>query len=254
VAVPRSAVPKTTTATRGGRRSPQSNGPKPAVGSGTTAKGGERRDQIVRAAAETFYRKGYDATTTQDIAEAVGMLKGSLYYYISAKEDLLYETINEVHEVCATNLERHAVMDGDPLTRMWALVHDHVVGNAEHLLSSAVFFRDVGALTGRRRTQILELRDQLDSALRQLIHEGQTTGRIRDDVDADVAAPGILTMCDALYHWYRPDGTLSASDVATKYADLAVGGVAARTSYVSKARDAALAHLGAERAVAADMP
>ncbi|HRD99765.1 MAG TPA: helix-turn-helix domain-containing protein, partial [Ilumatobacteraceae bacterium] len=41
-----------------------------------------RRNEIVRAAAETFYSKGYDATTTQDIAEAVGMLKGSLYYYI----------------------------------------------------------------------------------------------------------------------------------------------------------------------------
>src|ERR1700687_405761 len=101
----------------------------------------DRYDDIVRAAAEIFYRKGYDATTMQDIAEVVGMLKGSLYYYISAKEDLLYEIIDEVHEVWAKNLERNTVMQGDPLTRIWAFVHDNVIGNAMNLVNSAVFSR-----------------------------------------------------------------------------------------------------------------
>jgi len=204
----------------------------------------------VRAAAETFYRKGYDATTTQDIAEAVGMLKGSLYYYISAKEDLLYEIINEVHEVWATNLKRHEIMDGDPLTRIWAFVHNNVVGNAENLVSSAVFFRDFSALTGQRRKHILELRDVHDNTLREMIREGQSSRAVRKGVDPKVAATGILTMCNALYHWYRPDGALTAEDVAIQYADLAVGGLAAKVELLDRARSEAVTHLQAELASA----
>lgn len=200
-----------------------------------------RRNDIVRAAAETFYRKGYDATTTQDIAEAVGMLKGSLYYYISAKEDLLYEIIDEVHEVWAKNLERNEIMQGDPLTRIWAFVHNNVIGNASNLVNSAVFFRDFGALTGRRREHILALRDLHDNSLRELIREGQADGLVRKGLDAKLAATGILTMCNALYHWYRPDGALTPEAVAEAYADLAVAGLAAKPGLLDDARDRALA-------------
>ncbi|MGD9995547.1 MAG: TetR/AcrR family transcriptional regulator [Ilumatobacteraceae bacterium] len=221
-------------------------GAKRAAGaSGTTKRGTTRREEIVRAAAETFYRKGYDATTTQDIAEAVGMLKGSLYYYISAKEDLLYEIISEVHEVWANNLKRHEIMDGEPLTRIWAFVHNNVVGNAENLVNSAVFFRDFSALTGQRRKHILALRDVHDNTLREMIREGQTMGQVRASVDPKVAATGILTMCNALYHWYRPDGALSVDDVAVQYADLVVSGLATQTKMLDRARHEALTQLEA---------
>jgi AcrR family transcriptional regulator len=202
---------------------------------------GSRRNDIVRAAAETFYRKGYDATTTQDIAESVGMLKGSLYYYISAKEDLLYEIIDEVHEVWAKNLERNEIMQGDPLTRIWAFVHNNVIGTAMNLVNSAVFFRDFGALTGRRREHILALRDLHDNSLRELIREGQADGLVRKGVDAKLAATGILTMCNSLYHWYRPDGVLTAEAVADAYADMAVASLTARPELLASSRKRAKA-------------
>ena len=45
-----------------------------------------------------FHEKGYEATSIQDIADAVGILKGSLYYYITSKEDLLFEILEDVHQ------------------------------------------------------------------------------------------------------------------------------------------------------------
>ncbi|MCU1504752.1 MAG: Transcriptional regulator, TetR family [Ilumatobacteraceae bacterium] len=200
-----------------------------------------RRDDIVRAAAETFYRKGYDATTTQDIADTVGMLKGSLYYYITAKEDLLYEIIDEVHVRLASNLDVVAAMAGDPLTRIWALVHHNVIGNAENLINSAVFFRDFGALTGRRRKHIIALRDKGDTMLRELIQEAQAAGAARPGVDAKLTGTAINTMCNALYHWYRPEGALAPEAVAQSFADLAVASICARPSMVAAARQKALA-------------
>lgn len=195
----------------------------------------------MQAAAETFFRKGYDATTTQDIAEAVGMLKGSLYYYISAKEDLLYEIVKNVHEVIQVNVDRLERFDAPPLTRTWAFVRDIVVTNAEHLIPAAVFFRDFRSLTGRRRTNIVKLRDAHDQALRDLIHEGQDLGHVHARLDANLAATGILTMCNSLYLWYKPGGRLSANEVAEQYADLAVGALSVDAELLATARAEALA-------------
>lgn len=201
----------------------------------------------MRAAAETFFRKGYDATTTQDIADTVGMLKGSLYYYISSKEDLLYEIISEVHTRLAGNLDVVEAIDAEPMARIWALVYTNVIGNAENLINSAVFFHDFGALSGRRRKHILELRDKGDTMMRDLIQEVQSAGAARPGVDAKLAATAVNTMCNALYQWYRPAGALQPTDVATSYADLAVASIAARPKLVDTARRAALAALaGAE--------
>jgi AcrR family transcriptional regulator len=202
---------------------------------------GDRRADIIRAAAETFYRKGYDATTTQDIAEAVGMLKGSLYYYIKAKEDMLYEIIDGVHKRLARNLDVVREMDGDPLTRMWTLVHHNVIGNAENLINSAVFFRDFSSLATRRRKHIIALRDRGDSMMRELIQEALDAGLARPDVDAKLAATAINTMCNSLYQWYKADGALTPEAVARNYADLAVASVSARPELLVAARDAALA-------------
>src|ERR1700733_12619467 len=60
------------------------------------ARGRER--EVLEAGAEVFARKGYAAATVQDVADALGILKGSLYYYIKTKEDLLYSVMVEVHE------------------------------------------------------------------------------------------------------------------------------------------------------------
>ncbi|HRE03012.1 MAG TPA: hypothetical protein PLV68_17065, partial [Ilumatobacteraceae bacterium] len=103
-----------------------------------------------------------------------------------AKEDLLYEIIQEVHEVWAANLQRSEILQGDPLTRIWVFVNYNVIGNASNLVNSAVFFRDFGALTGRRREHILALRDVHDNTLRELIREGQADGSIRADVPAEI--------------------------------------------------------------------
>ena len=56
-----------------------------------------REQQILDAAAVVFYEKGYAAASIQDVADAVGILKGSLYYYIDSKEDLLFEILRDAH-------------------------------------------------------------------------------------------------------------------------------------------------------------
>ena len=54
-----------------------------------------REHEVVEAAVKVFYEKGYAASTIQDVADVVGVLKGSLYHYISSKEDLLFRILQQ---------------------------------------------------------------------------------------------------------------------------------------------------------------
>ena len=72
-----------------------------------------RLREIYDAAARVFSEKGYDGASIQDVADAVGILKGSLYYYIDTKQDLLFGIIDEVHRDTLRSLEEWVAVDGD---------------------------------------------------------------------------------------------------------------------------------------------
>ena len=74
----------------------------------TTTAPSARYLEILDAAADLFFHKGFGATTTQDVADAVGLLKGSLYHHIGSKEDLLVGIIDDVH---AAAMERLAAAE-----------------------------------------------------------------------------------------------------------------------------------------------
>lgn len=185
-----------------------------------------RQQEILEAAARVFHEKGYESTSIQDIADSVGILKGSLYYYITSKEDLLFEIIQGVHEEALKNLDRTAAVQGDALQKIRAFVVVHFTHNAHNLVKMAVFFQDFRSLNGARREVIVEERDLYDSFLRDLIRSGQEEGIVCPDIEPKLAAITVLGMMNWIYHWYRPGGERSASEIASAYADFVVAGLA----------------------------
>jgi AcrR family transcriptional regulator len=185
-----------------------------------------RRQEILEATARVFHEKGYESTSIQDIADSVGILKGSLYYYITSKEDLLYEIIQGVHEEALKNLDRTAAVDGDALQKIRAFVVIHFTYNALNLVKMAVFFQDFRSLNGGRREMIVEERDLYDNFLRDLIRQGQDEGIVCPDLEPKLTAITILGMLNWIYQWYQPGGELSAPVIANAYADFVVAGLA----------------------------
>lgn len=185
-----------------------------------------RRQELVDVAARIFHEKGYDATSIQDVAEALGILKGSIYYYIDSKEDLLFEVVQEVHETALANMERLRKLDVDPLVKLRMFVQEHVRHIIDNLVKAAVFFHDYGSLSSDRRQYIVRERDQYDRFLRRLIEEGQAQKVICADVNAKLASFAILGMMNWTYQWYRPGERLSADAIATGFADMVLAGLA----------------------------
>src|SRR5919112_3179734 len=120
----------------------------------STAKRRNRHAEVIDAAVEIFYEKGYSAAAIQDVADAVGMLKGSLYYYIDTKEDLLFEICERVHAQSLGILDEVAALDLPPIERIRAYIYAHVKWYLENTKLVGVFFREWRYLTGDRFEQV----------------------------------------------------------------------------------------------------
>src|SRR5918995_6991075 len=108
-----------------------------------------RRSQLTREAARLFAEKGYHGTSIGDLAEAMGVQKGSLYAHISSKHDLLYETMREGADAFHGALD--AIDERLPATekiRLALRAHLRVV--AEQLDVATVFVREWRYLEGER--------------------------------------------------------------------------------------------------------
>jgi AcrR family transcriptional regulator len=210
--------------TPGGCRSEQ----RPARGPYSTAPGEKRQRAIIAAAIDQFSRRGYADATVEDIAAAVGLLKGSLYYYIRTKEDLLFGAILEVHDAMASiAAEVTASRVVSPIARLDELVRRQVLSNASHLARTTVYHREQSFLSAPRRAASNEHREAYYAFVADLIQEGQGAGEIARVVDPRLAAECVASLSTTFYTWWTPDDRVSAAQLADQLARFAVDGVRA---------------------------
>lgn len=179
-----------------------------------------RRGEVLDAAVRIFHAKGYDATSIQDIADEVGILKGSIYYYITSKEDVLFEILSDVHEEAFKAVQDALAVDGDPLQRIRAFVTTLAQFNADYPERMGIFLHDLRSLSEDRRNEIVRKRDRYDKMLRKMISEGQDQGLVCPDIDPKLATLAIMGMINTIYQWYRPTGRLRSKYIGSVYADL----------------------------------
>ena len=132
-----------------------------------------RLELIIEAAARMFDAKGYSATSTQDIANEVGLLKGSIYYYINSKEDLLFRIIEESHEGALRAIATVSDLRVGPLAKSYALVNTHVKVFHDDRVKHSVFFKEFRSLSDSRKEVIRGTGHAYSLFLRSILEEGQ---------------------------------------------------------------------------------
>lgn len=199
----------------------------------------ERWVELVQAATQVFYERGYDGASLQDIADRLGMLKGSLYYYIHTKEDLLFEVIKAVYEQGLAAVREAAEIPGDPLARLERVIIAHVGQTCRNLVATAVYLHELNSLPTKLRQKVDGRSYQ--SVFLDLLEEAQEAGLLRPGVEPRLATFWILGSTNWVYRWFHHDGQFTASLVASQFAELAINGLAtsdalaARTPGPSKA-------------------
>lgn len=189
--------------------------------------GARRRDQeVLEVAVKVFYDRGYAAATVQDIADELGILKGSLYHYIDTKEDLLFRLCEGVHRDVEAILEHVASVEGvSPLNRLDLFVRRQLEYNLEHLPEIAVYYRDADYLEGPRKAEVVAMRRANVSFVAGLIREAQDAGEADAGIDARLLTNCLFATIIWPYRWYRPAGRESRQRIVDACAAYAIGGL-----------------------------
>lgn len=189
----------------------------------------DRLAEIYRAAAQIICEKGYDATSMNEIAEAVGITKAGLYHHISGKRDLLFQIMNFGLDALEEEVIQPARALKDAEQRLRAIIHGHA-----QLITSrstpqgnnpvTVVVDEVAGLTPAQRRKISQRKrayvDFISDTLRQLQEDGKLA-----EVDITAAAFSLLGMILWLSRWYSPAGRLTPEQVSEEVTKIAFGGL-----------------------------
>ena len=160
------------------------------------------RQDILDAAAKVFGNRGYESATLEEVATVVGIQKGSLYYHIESKEQLLLEIHEQLKSVLFQRIHADvAAAKGDPIIEMKAIVTAIVETISANLDKAKVCLRDYRALSTKNVNVVLQNRDYLldmiEGVIGRLVANGN--GRV---ASAWVAAQGILGMAYWIIEWF----------------------------------------------------
>jgi AcrR family transcriptional regulator len=185
-----------------------------------------REDEVAAAAVKVFREHGYADASVQDVADELGILKGSLYHYIETKEDLLYRVLMELHEQVEEILVRVAAEEGlAPLERLGLYVREQVEFNVQNLARVSIYYDDVDRLGEKRRKEIFEQRKVHERFVAGLIEEAQKNGEASSDLDAHVAANCIFATVIWTYKWFHPGGKVSREKLGASVVQFVLDGV-----------------------------
>jgi TetR/AcrR family transcriptional regulator, cholesterol catabolism regulator len=168
-----------------------------------------RRQELSRQAARLFAQKGYHGTSIGDLAEALGVQKGSLYAHIEGKEDLLYETMHAGAAAFHQGLD--AIPEQSVATEKIRLaMRSHLRVVADQLEVATVFVQEWKYLEGEHRDEIVAERRRYEERIRDLFREGREQSELRTDLDDGIAALLFLSAANWAYTWLRPGADTDA--------------------------------------------
>lgn len=188
-----------------------------------TANNASTRVEILKSAAIAFRRLGYHGATVEQIAAALKMKKGNLYYYYRNKEEILLACHQYSLDRLLALLEEVERGDGAPDEKLHRLIVSFVHTILDELHGTALFL-DLEALTSAHRKQVIARRDQFDHGMRRVIENGVRAG-VFGHIDAKLLSFAILGAVNWIPRWYQPDGPASSQDIADRFADYLVGGL-----------------------------
>jgi AcrR family transcriptional regulator len=183
--------------------------------------------KMLDTACALFARKGYFATSIREIASAMGIQKASLYYYISSKEDLIYQISKTAMEHVTSCVKVALGQVSGPEERLYAFITSHVAGLLQHQNWHAAANEELmHAFSTERRKEIVAMRDAYEQMARGILEDAQAAGLIRSDISAKFLSLILFGMITNLYSWYQPEVDVVPSELGFILADLFMAGIA----------------------------
>ena len=189
------------------------------------------RDKVYEIAAEVFHRKGYDNTSMNDIAEAVGLTKAGLYHHVPSKESLLFTILDYGMDMTEAYVVDPLEAIADPVRRLKKMIELHLklILEGRRLAVTGLLHECQGlskphqAKINRRKKQYVRLVTELVSEVMK--KSNGKAANPADPPDPKVAALALLGMLNWTYQWYKPSGSVKPDEVVREFQDLFIHGV-----------------------------
>jgi AcrR family transcriptional regulator len=186
-----------------------------------------------------FAVKGFDATSVQDVVEAVGLTKGAFYYYFDSKDQLLYEMHRRVisHQLSSAG-EILAATD-DPREALRALVIDLIDSIDRYHDEVTIVLREHHRFPAHDLPKVEADRLRYQDLLTSVITEGQRRGAIRSDISAELLTRALLGICTGAKDWYLGSDWTETGDVGPSMALIFLEGIVLRAGDTGTPRSTA---------------
>jgi AcrR family transcriptional regulator len=202
-------------------------------------RGERKRIEIARAAAAIFRRRGYHGASVDQIASALNMAPGNLYYYFKNKEEILYVCHDYSLELILKELKDVEQSNLPPDRQIHRLIVSFV-----HLfidvLHGTAWTLEVEALSPALLKKVIAKRDRIDKGFRKILSDGMKAG-VFAERDPKLVSFVIFGAINWIPRWYDPAGRATSHDIAQVFADYLVAGL-------QNADEMALAAVGTARA------
>jgi TetR/AcrR family transcriptional regulator, cholesterol catabolism regulator len=187
----------------------------------------DRRDVILERAADLFARQGVAATTVREIADAVGILSGSLYHHFASKDEIVDAIVGSFMDDLVTRYDEVLASTDDPAQRLRGLVVSSLATVAGHPHATEIYQKDARYLS-EGKAPVAENARLVRRAWIGVLEEGVEAGIFRSDVPVTVIYPLLRDGLWLTARWFKPTKTYGYDELAADYLKVFLDGIGAR--------------------------
>lgn len=169
--------------------------------SGRTIERRNRDLEVLEAAIKIMAEKGYSAMSVQEVADAVGVLKGSLYHYFSSKEDLLFRVIEDSYSRATATAEDVASLGLEPLEELFEYLRRQALWYFTQQDRAKIYFTEARQLKGERLVQMMQRGREYEKRLLNLIVAAKEAGSIKSNTDPRILCLYVEGSLENLRNW-----------------------------------------------------
>lgn len=184
----------------------------------------DRKSQILKAAAVLIKEKGYDGTSMRDLASTIAMEASSLYNHISSKDQILKLICFDMAEKFDKGLAEVNDIYFNAEEKLHLAVKNHILILTENPDKSYVFINEWRKLDPSSLQEFIVLRDKYEQGISEILKNGEEEGLFNEG-DKKFAVLTILSSLNWIVEWYKPNGSMTAEQIANKLTDFILTGL-----------------------------
>lgn len=165
-----------------------------------------RDKEVLAVAISVMSERGYSATSIQEVADRVGVLKGSLYHYFGSKEELLFRILTESHAESMEIMEAAAELRLAPLQELCEFLSQSAFWYLKNIDRANIYFTETRHLTGDRLIETRLRGRNFERHIKNLITEAQNQGQISGDLDVRLTVRFVIGTLNNIRSWPSRSG------------------------------------------------